>query len=131
MTTFKDIRQEIYEDGQVFGSTELFGEAATYDPKDGPARTVNGRGVYAKDEDVVFGGVVTAESEILWWSCCKDPACNAGGIDRPQLGETLVREGVDQPNTPWAFAGQIRNEKAGGWQLLFQRNRVRRYGPTP
>jgi hypothetical protein len=127
--TFKSLAKTLFESGVIFGSPDFFGVTASYDPKNGVARNVNGRGVFAKDEDVVFGGVVTTEAEVLWWTCCKDPTCDAGGIDSPQLGEMLVRDGLDQPNNPWAFAGQIRNETAGGWDLLFQRNRVRRYGP--
>jgi len=128
--TFKELALQLRESGVIFGSPDFFGVTASYNPKTGQARDVNGRGVFAKDEDVVFGGAVTTESEVLWWTCCKDPDCDAGGIDSPQLGDLLVREDLDQATNPWAFTGQIRNETIGGWDLLFQRNRVRRYGPT-
>jgi hypothetical protein len=63
--------------------------------------------------------------ERLWLAVSRD---SLEGIDTPQLGDSGLRDG-DNADSPWAFQGEIRNESAHAWELLFARNRPQRYGP--
>lgn len=66
-----------------------------------------------------------SRQERLWLSVSRDPI---EGIDDPRLGDSGLRDG-DSPDSPWSFQGEIRNESAHAWELLFARIRPMRYGP--
>ena len=128
MTTFADVRKEIFESGDVFGNTDLFAESFTYKAGGGgPARVVSAACRYEKlaDSDEPAG---EDEQERMWVQVARDPACERGGIEAPELGDWGLRA-TDSPADPWSFQGEIRNETPHGWELLFARNRPRRYGP--
>lgn len=73
--------------------------------------------------------VVGLETERLWILCLRDESADKGGIARPEVGDKLLRA-EDEPDEPWGFAGSIRNETPHSWELLFERNRPKRYGPA-
>jgi hypothetical protein len=111
----------------VFLNREHFGETAVYQENGQEPREVNGVGQYAKPEDLKRPEE-DDEQEELWWYCLRDDA--AGGIAAPELGATLLRPD-DSEDSPWTFQGQVRNASDESWELLFARNRPRRYGLQP
>ena len=127
--TFKEARAGISQ--TVFGKTGHFAGQYRYRPGGGgPARTVKGTAVREKWADELTGGG-EEERDRIWFQCAKDPSGDRGGIDRPELGDSLLGPD-DSADNPWTFQGEIRNEADSWWELLFARNRPRRYGPlTP
>lgn len=108
---------------------EQFGVACAYLPK--PRANQSPRDIRAicRYEEPAAEEEDTGDrqKELLWVSCRRD--CSAG-IDAPALGDALLRHGVDAADSPWSFQGEVRNESPGSWELLFARNRPRRYGPN-
>ncbi len=124
--TFKEARATNFQ--TVFGKTGHFSEDVTYRPAaGGAARTVTGPCVIEKLDDE-FTAAGEDEREQLWFQCARDPAGDRGGIDRPELGDSIIRA-TDPPDSPWTYQGKTQNETDHSWQLLFARNRPRRYGP--
>ena len=104
---------------------DQFGISARYAPRDGPARTIT---VGCSEDEPADDGDETTEHqhERLWVFCRRSATL---GIEAPQHGDALLRDGVDDETAPWGFQGEIRNETAASWELLFARLRPRRYGP--
>ncbi|MFO8015255.1 MAG: hypothetical protein R6X20_18390 [Phycisphaerae bacterium] len=112
-----------------FLQTGHFAEEATFTPRrSGASRTVTISVVYDREADVIED-LVDEQKERLWIFCLRDKSADKGGIARPEVGDRLLRA-EDQPDEPWGFAGAVRNETPHGWELLFERNRPKRYGPA-
>jgi len=104
---------------------EQFGIPASYRPVEGPGRSIT----VGCSEDEPAGDqdeTVERQHERLWVFCRRSSTL---GIEAPQHGDALLRDGVDGETAPWGFQGEIRNITAGSWELLFARLRPRRYGP--
>jgi len=126
--TFAECRRENAESGLLFGNLEHFAEQVTYRPAaGGPSRTVVASCTRETLEERQ-GDLLDREQERLWVHVCRSPQARRGGIDRPGLGDSLLRV-QDPPDAPWSFQGQIKDETEYSWGLLFGRNRPRRYGP--
>jgi hypothetical protein len=95
-----------------------------YIPKNGRPRDVEAICLYerpaaAADEET------ERRVERLWVAVSRDAG---DGIPSPRLGDAGLRDGDDE-DSPWAFQGEVRNESANAWELLFARQRPQRYGP--
>ena len=129
-SNFKECRAENCTSAHgPFLQTGHFAEEATFTPRrTGPARTVTITASYDADADMI-GDVVGLETERLWIKCLRDDSATKGGIGSPEVGDQLLRA-EDAADAPWGFAGAKRNETPHAWELLFERNRPKRYGPA-
>jgi len=129
-SNFKECRAENCTSAYgPFLQTDHFAEEATFTPRrSGAARTVTISVGYDADADVI-ADVVSLETERLWVKCLRDDTATKGGIGSPEVGDRLLRA-EDQPTEPWGFSGGKRNETPHSWELLFERNRPKRYGPA-
>ena len=103
---------------------EYTGIRFTYRSKTGRTRNIEAICLYeqlAPSEDETS----EKDKEYLWLAVSRDPI---DGIESPQLGDSGLRDG-DSADSPWSFQGEIRNESAFAWELLFARIRPQRYGP--
>jgi hypothetical protein len=95
-----------------------------YIPKTGERRDIEAMCLYEegspRDDEIS-----ETRHERLWLAVSRDPL---EGVESPQLGDSGLRDG-DNADSPWSFQGEIRNESAFSWELLFARNRPQRYGP--
>jgi hypothetical protein len=118
-TTFA---QSVVENFQtVFLGQGHFDEALVYRPKSGAARTLRGVVQYSRRFDQGQDG--TSLIEELTVLVARDPACDAGGIDDPQIGDA-IRRGADEDQNAWyGWAGETPEGNAAGWTLKFTRRR--------
>jgi hypothetical protein len=96
----------------------------THIPKVGAPRDVEAICLYEQPAASI-DGEGEKQMERLWIAVSRD---ESDGIAGPQLGDAGLRDG-DEEDSPWAFQGEVRNESAHAWELLFARIRPRRYGP--
>ena len=104
---------------------DQFGISAGYRPREGPPRTIT-VGCSEDEPGDQQDETTERQHERLWVFCRRSATL---GIDDPQHGDALLRDGVDDDTAPWGFQGEVRNITAGSWELLFARLRPRRYGP--
>ena len=125
--TLKTARAENFQ--TVFGNTGHFSSTHEYRPASGgPARNVDGylRVERLDDEQIAAG---EAEREQGWFQCARVAGGARGYIDNPTAGDALCRS-EDSADNPWTFQGPIQHVTGHSWELLFARNRPRRYGPS-
>lgn len=102
----------------VFLGQGHFDELLHYKPKGGVVRTL--RGVVRRTQQLARTGDQTQLIESLEVLVSRDPACDVGGIDQPQIGDAL-RAGRDAANVWFGFSGDVPLGDAGGWSLKFTR----------
>jgi len=125
--TFRTARQGHVDDAP-FLQTDHFAETVTYQPNNGRARPVVVGIVYAAADDVV-GEMLDLDAETIWVFARKSTSGTKSGIDQPRRGDQITRPD-DDASRPFTYQGQIRNERATDWELLFARRRTYRTGPT-
>lgn len=107
-----------------------FAVSVTFRAKSGGReRTITVGWHEAEFEIAPAGDLVEEERERVWVKCLRDESAEKGGIARPEIGDRLWRE-TDEPDAPWGFAGSVRRETPHAWELLFERNRPRRFGAS-
>lgn len=106
-----------------------FGESLVYRPGGGgTSRTITGI-VAPDDRTIEEGAAVERDVEQVWITVRRDAShATDGGIDAPATHDQLVQNSDPEP-TPFVYQGQIRNQTADVWDLLYARNIVRRQGP--
>jgi len=100
------------------------GTRFTYRAKTGSKRDIEAIAIY-EENAVREDEIEERRQERLWIAVYRDPNL---GIAAPQLGDSGWRDG-DEADSPWSFQGEVRNESAKVWELLFARIRPQRYGP--
>jgi hypothetical protein len=113
------LREQIADDiARVFTRLADFGEPATYVPKGGQARPIVA--VIDFDDTLQDGqGNHLNKIEVLRVLVSRDPT---SGIDSPQFGDALARDGDDPDLKAYSFTGEITDSDDAAWTLTFVRN---------
>lgn len=112
----------------VFLDTDEFAESVTYTPAaGGGARTITvvieEVGTFRTDDNMV-----STMDEIIVVAQ-RDPSATMGGIDRPRLGDTILRSATEDPEQrPYAFSGEIEDSEPDTWSLKYIRHRIVQVG---
>lgn len=119
--SFSDLRQEVLEN--VFLNTEMFAEDAMYVPALGSARPLKAHVRYRRAAQTQQH--TRDEAETIEVLVGRDPShATIGGIDRPQSGDRFTRSPSRDPDCrPFSFTGEILDESALKWRLVFSRKR--------
>jgi len=119
--SFESLRKSVAR--SHFLSADFFGEEITYHSKSGDARTITAHVRVVQRIEIEESGKETHIEEAVV-SCLRDPADTLGGIDRPQLGDAIIRGLVVDPlQHRFVFGGEIRDAQSYRWKLLFIRSR--------
>lgn len=116
------LKEQIAADAvAVFSNTDEFAELITYKPKDGPSRTITG--TFEEDGTLEDRSDDMTTVEVGWLSVNRDDTESiAGGIARPQIGDTIKRDPtVDPDGRLFSFTGNRQNESPTRWDLEFSR----------
>jgi len=106
-----------------------FGESLVYRPAGGgTSRTIIGI-VQPEDRDIEEGQAVERDIERVWITIRRDAAhATDGGINAPAIHDEMLQNSESEP-VPYKYQGEIRNQSADTWDLLYARKVVRRQGP--
>lgn len=119
--SFAELRQHVLENTLL--ATNYFAEEGSYVPHGGSSRRVNCHVRFRRQTTTNDG--TRDEQEIIEVLVGRDPTNQTiGGIDRPQSGERFYRSPSRDPDCrPYTFTGEILDEAANKWRLVFSRRR--------
>jgi hypothetical protein len=119
--SLSELRQHVLEN--VFLTTDMFAEEATYTPAGGAPQSLKAHVRYRKQTQT--NDRTRDETEVIEVLVSRDPTNTAiGGIDRPQSGDRFTRPSERDPDCrPFSFTGEIVDETTLNWRLVFSRRR--------
>ncbi len=121
--TFKTNRRDNFY--EVFLNDEHFAEWITYHPAVGDERAV--LALIEHEQRRHEDEVVVRDDERIVVTVGRDETHEKGGVELPKIGDGLMRE-VDDGWGKFAFTGEVVNQTAHSWKLVFTRPKSRALG---
>jgi hypothetical protein len=121
--TFADARKTTFY-ATVLGGQ--FSEVVAFYPSAGAARSVTG--IVQTNRGRQNDEPAETDVERLWLHCGRDESHVKGGIERPEIGDTLVLDSDPAGRERWAFTGEVEDQTAYAHRLRFERHRTKTIG---